>query len=161
MSDHFVYALVDSQSSVRYVGLTADPERRFASHLRNHAVASKLGDAARYIVLAAVRGVRAGRVVERYFVRRLAATRDLLNIRLHGESVADFPDHLPSTPREPIRTEAARIVRERFARGDSADAIAADYGVSRRAVYRWTTGRERPSRTLAGRIVAAEKARSA
>ena len=62
-----------------------------------------------------------------------------------------------------IRSEAARIVRERFSRGESADAIAADYGVSRRAVYRWVApgNRERPSRTVAGRIVAAEKARSA
>ncbi len=60
-----------------------------------------------------------------------------------------------------VRTEAARIVRARFASGEAVDAIAAAYGVSRRAVYRWTTGRERPSRTVAGRIVAAEKARSA
>lgn len=62
-----------------------------------------------------------------------------------------------------LRTEAARIVRARFARGDAADVIAADYGVSRRAIYRWVAdgNRERPSRTVAGRIVAAEKARAA
>lgn len=61
-----------------------------------------------------------------------------------------------------LRSEAARIVRARFARGDSADAIAEAYGVSRRAVYRWVSAgnRERPSRTVAGRIVAAEKARA-
>ena len=53
-----------------------------------------------------------------------------------------------------IRSEAARVVRARFARGESADAIAEAYGVSRRAVYRWASGEGLPSRTVAGRIVA-------
>lgn len=68
---------------------------------------------------------------------------------------------MSTTKTAAIRTEAARIVRTRFDAGEPVDAIAACYGVSRRAVYRWTTGRERPSRTVAGRIVAAEKARAA
>jgi len=60
-----------------------------------------------------------------------------------------------------LRSEAARIVRARFNKGDSAVAMAADYGVSRNIIYLWASGKSRPSRTVAGRIVAAEKARAA
>ena len=64
---------------------------------------------------------------------------------------------MSTTKTTAIRTEAARIVRARFDDGEPVDAIAASYGVSRRAVYRWTTERMRPSRTVAGRIVAARR----
>lgn len=60
-----------------------------------------------------------------------------------------------------LRAEAARVVRERFARGESADEIAARYGVKRRVVYLWASGRGMPSRVVAGRIVAGRKTRAA
>lgn len=155
MTAHFVYGLVDSTQTVRYVGVTAKIEARIYSHSRNSRIVEALGGAVRYIVIAAVAGVRAGRVVERYFIQKLSETRSLLNIRCVSGEATEFPMELPPTPSTPIRAEASRIVRARFATGESADSIAASYGVSRRAVYRWATERMRPSRTVAGRIVAA------
>lgn len=162
MNAHFVYGLVDATQTVRYVGVTASLETRIAAHSRNDRIVAALGGAVRYIVIAAVAGVRAGLVLERYFIRKLSETRDLLNVRCVSGADLEFPINLPATRTMPLRSEAARIVRERFARGESADVIAEAYGVSRRAVYRWASSKsERPSRTIAGRIVAAEKARAA
>lgn len=154
MTPHFVYGLVDATQAVRYIGVTAALDARIRQHSRNGRIVAALGGAVRHIVIAAVAGVRAGRVVERYFIQRLSATRDLLNVMCVRGAATELPQQLPSTPATPIRTEAARIVRERFDAGEPVDAIAASYGVSRRAVYRWATERMRPSRTVAGRIVA-------
>lgn len=57
-----------------------------------------------------------------------------------------------------IRAEAARVVRAAFYAGETAEAIAARYGIATRTVYRWMAdSRERPSRTVAGRILAERK----
>lgn len=147
MATSFVYALIDPNGWVRYVGQSTEPVRRLGNHLL---AGSQLVQG--WVRELAARGGAPRFVVLEQCARGLIDERELMWIARFADAGAPLLNQVdtPVMPRASSRTERLRpstgskLLSVACAKHGSIRKLSRDLGVANGVVNRWCSGKTRP-----------------
>lgn len=155
MTPVYIYALTDAAGVPRYVGQSVDPWNRKTNHCSRHAAQSVVewisglrerGEEPTLVVLYKVQPDEDPDERERYFIRLLSTTAELLNWR----------PQRPIKRRSHQRSAAAAMLADILSsRGMSQKTMAAKVGTDQANMSRILSGHHKPSRKIAVSIMEA------